>query len=192
MSSIEFVVITVCIGLRQSYHAVISLGKFAILRLGYTFQVPPINISINVEFLTLSSLDVITEFANANSVMTLLLPNVNILTPRLITSTFFSYFRPDRRQPFPNAPLTYMIIDECRYTCDSHLVNNTELKEKYTYIHNRSNTTELWCTVCANNKKALIKVLSNCRRRCDRWGRSEVDLKLVNLGVEINLRIQLS
>ena len=28
-----------------------------------------------------------------------------------------------------------MIIDECKYTCDSHLVNSTELKEKYTYIH---------------------------------------------------------
>ena len=28
-----------------------------------------------------------------------------------------------------------MIIDECKYMCDSHLVNNTELKEKYTYTY---------------------------------------------------------
>ena len=28
-----------------------------------------------------------------------------------------------------------MIIDECKYMRDSHFVNSTELKEKYTYIH---------------------------------------------------------
>ena len=29
-----------------------------------------------------------------------------------------------------------MIIDECKYMRDSQFVNSTELKEKYTYIHN--------------------------------------------------------
>ena len=33
-----------------------------------------------------------------------------------------------------------MIIDECKYMRDSHFVNSTELKEKYTYIH----TTACW------------------------------------------------
>ena len=63
----------------------------------------------------------------------LLLYIVLFLTPRLITNSIFLYFRPDRRQPFLKVPLTHMIIDECKYTCDSHFVNSTELKEKYIY-----------------------------------------------------------
>ena len=42
-----------------------------------------------------------------------------------------------------------MIINECRYTRDSHLVNSTELKEKkHTYIKQGKPLTEMISTSC--------------------------------------------
>ena len=59
-----------------------------------------------------------------------------------ISKLFHQYlifcFRPDRREPFPKAPLTQLIIDHCKYILsDSHFVNSIELKKKnrHTYIN---------------------------------------------------------
>ena len=45
-----------------------------------------------------------------------------------------------------------MIIDECKYTSDSHIVDSTKLKEKYTYTHvlnlliTEGSEFQIWCT----------------------------------------------
>ena len=44
-----------------------------------------------------------------------------------------------------------MIIDECKYMRDSHFVNSTELKEKYTYIHTFSKS------IIATNRHTAVK-----------------------------------
>ena len=54
---------------------------------------------------------------------------------RLISNPIFFHTLGPTSASLSKVPLAHMIIDECKYTCDSHLVNSAELKGKYTYVH---------------------------------------------------------
>ena len=109
--------------------------------------------------------EIINIRQKSSSLPTSLIDKGNIITNGKDIAT---YFRPDRRQPFPKVPLTHMIIDECKYTCDSHFVNSTELKEKYTYKHTQDNesTTNLRRTATSQRRRRFV-VDSSPRRRQD-------------------------